>query len=110
MLETMNEFFKNRLEGYDEHMLSEIEGAKEFYPYTAAQLPMKHGANVLDLGCGTGLELEYYFALNAQASVVGIDFVAGYAGSVKTEIPGPQHQIDLRLLNWGATYSVKAFV
>ncbi len=73
MLETMNEFFKNRLEGYDEHMLTEIEGAKEFYPYTAALLPMKRGANVLDLGCGTGLELEYYFALNKEASVVGID-------------------------------------
>lgn len=73
MLEKMNDFFKNRLEGYDEHMLNEIEGAKEFYPYTAALLPMKHGANVLDLGCGTGLELEYYFALNEEASVVGID-------------------------------------
>ena len=73
MLEKMNDFFKNRLEGYDEHMLNEIEGAKEFYPYTAALLPMKHGANVLDLGCGTGIELEYYFALNDEASVVGID-------------------------------------
>ena len=73
MLEKMNDFFKNHLEGYDEHMLNEIEGAKEFYPYTAALLPMKHGANVLDLGCGTGLELEYYFALNDEASVVGID-------------------------------------
>ena len=73
MLETMNDFFKNCLDGYDEHMLREIEGAKEFYPYTAALLPMKFGANILDLGCGTGLELEYYFALNSEASVVGID-------------------------------------
>ena len=115
MLEKMNDFFKNRLESYDEHMLTEIEGAKEFYPYTAALLPMKYGANVLDLGCGTGLELEYYFALNGKASVVGIDLspdmltvlkrkfiinVLKAAGFSKVEA----------LRNWGATYSVKAFV
>ena len=73
MLETMSDFFKNRLEGYDEHMLSEIEGAKDFYSYTAALLPMNRRAKVLDLGCGTGLELEYYFALGGEASVTGID-------------------------------------
>ena len=73
MLETMNDFFKNRLDGYDEHMLTEIECANEFYPYTAALLPKECGANLLDLGCGTGLELEYYLALNSEASVVGID-------------------------------------
>ena len=27
MLEKMNDFFKARLDGYDEHMLTEIEGA-----------------------------------------------------------------------------------
>lgn len=72
-LERMNDFFASRLNGYEEHMLSEIEGAGEFYPYTASLLPMEQGAKVLDLGCGTGLELTYYFALNRAASVVGID-------------------------------------
>ena len=85
MLEKMNDFFKNRLEGYDEHMLNEIEGAKEFYPYTAALLPMKHGANVLDLGCGTGLEMEYYFALNEEASVVGIDLSSDMLAVLKRQ-------------------------
>ena len=33
MLEKMDEFFAARVAGYDEHMLSEIEGSKEFYPY-----------------------------------------------------------------------------
>ncbi len=75
-LERMSDFFASRLNRYDEHMLSEIEGAREFYPYTATLLPMEQGAKVLDLGCGTGLELEYYFALNRAASVVGIDLSA----------------------------------
>ena len=73
MLEKMDAFFAVRLDGYDSHMMNEIEGAEEFYPYTASLLPMSKGAKVLDLGCGTGLELGFYFTLNREASVVGID-------------------------------------
>ena len=58
MLEKMSEFFEKRLSGYDEHMLSEIEGAGEFYPYTASLLPKRPGCTIIDLGCGTGIELE----------------------------------------------------
>lgn len=76
MLEKMDEFFNSRLNGYEEHQLNVIEGAKEFYLYTASLLPMKNGAKVLDLGCGTGLELDYYFALNLSAKVTGIDLSA----------------------------------
>lgn len=39
MLEKMSSFFQNRLDGYDEHMLTEIDGAAEFYQFTASQLP-----------------------------------------------------------------------
>ena len=82
-LEKMDAFFTARLNGYDEHMMTEIEGAEEFYPYTAALLPLEHGVNVLDLGCGTGLELEYYFILNSEASVVGIDLSADMLTALK---------------------------
>ena len=71
MLEKMDEFFGNRAVGYDEHMLRDIEGAAEFYPFTASLLP-KCGT-ILDLGCGTGLELEAYFAHGGSAEIVGID-------------------------------------
>lgn len=54
MLEKMNEFFNKRVDGYEEHQLNVIDGAQEFYPYTAACLPMLENAEVLDLGCGTG--------------------------------------------------------
>ncbi len=72
-LEKMDDFFERRLDGYDEHMLRDIEGAAEFYPFTASLLPNGSGVRVLDLGCGTGLELGEYFKLNPKASVVGID-------------------------------------
>ena len=74
MLEKMNEFFNKRVDGYEEHMLNEIDGAQEFYPYTANCLPMQKNAEVLDLGCGTGLELDFYFRCNPTAKVTGIDF------------------------------------
>ena len=72
MLEPMDAFFKARIDGYDEHMLEEIAGAKAFYPFTAEQLP-DGAVSVLDLGCGTGLELVPYRARNPQAEITGID-------------------------------------
>ena len=92
-LEKMDAFFTARLSGYDEHMMAEIEGAKEFYPYTAALLPLKQDANVLDLGCGTGLELEYYFARNGEASVLGIDLSADMLAALKRKFA--DHKIKL---------------
>ena len=59
MLEKMSDFFENRLEGYDEHMMTEIESADEFYPFTAAQLPDEEECCVLDLGCGYGWHCKY---------------------------------------------------
>lgn len=73
MLEKMDAFFANRLPDYDEHMLTAIKGADEFYKYTAAQLPQEAETEILDLGCGTGLELEEYFLLNPKAHITGID-------------------------------------
>ena len=34
---------------------------------------MQENAEVLDLGCGTGLELDFYFKCNPTAKVTGID-------------------------------------
>ena len=93
MLEKMSDFFEARLDGYDEHMLNEIESAKEFYPFTASLLPIKDGSRVLDLGCGTGIELEYYFLDNPQACVTGIDLSRGMLDALKTKFPAKE--IDL---------------
>ena len=87
MLERMGEFFDARLEVYDAHMLNEIESAREFYPYTASLLPREDGASVLDLGCGTGLELEYYFELSPNAKITGIDLAEGMLGALRAKFP-----------------------
>jgi len=88
MLEEMAAFFEARLDGYDEHMLANIESAQEFYPYTAGQLPNAAGTCLLDLGCGTGLELEYYFKRNPAAKVTGIDLSQGMLNTLQTKFSG----------------------
>ena len=72
-LEKMDAFFEARLDGYETHMLQNIASAEVFYPFTAAQLPDRPGAKILDLGCGTGLELDWYFSRNPSARITGID-------------------------------------
>ena len=77
MLEKMSDFFEARLDGYDAHMMTNIESAAEFYPFTASMLPTTENCVILDLGCGTGLELEYYLAQNPSARITGIDLSQG---------------------------------
>ena len=86
-LEEMAAFFDSRLDGYDEHMLTNIAGAEEFYPFTAAQLPAMPGAAIMDLGCGTGLELESYFRINPRARITGIDLAAGMLRALREKFP-----------------------
>ena len=88
MLEKMGAFFDARLEGYEEHQLSCIESAREFYPFTAGCLPRTADAAVLDLGCGTGLELGYYFEIVPTAKVTGIDLAPGMLAALRRKFPG----------------------
>lgn len=83
MLEKMSDFFEARLNGYDKHMLNDIESATEFYPFTAKQLPTVENCHVLDLGCGTGLELAEYYKLCPSAKVTGIDLSSGMLAELK---------------------------
>ena len=87
MLEKMSEFFENRLDSYDNHMLTEIEKADEFNPFAASLLPKDENAKILDLGCGTGLELEFYFPLNPAAKITGIDLSKGMLNAMREKFP-----------------------
>lgn len=87
MLEKMGEFFDARLDGYEEHQLECIASAREFYPFTARQLPVGDGCRVLDLGCGTGLELGYYFALEPRAKITGIDLAEKMLDTLRARFP-----------------------
>ena len=87
MLEKMGEFFEARIDGYEEHQLTCIDSAREFYPFTAGCLPQAPGARVLDLGCGTGLELGHYFEKAPDALVTGIDLAPGMLDVLRRKFP-----------------------
>ena len=87
-LEKMDDFFAARVEGYDDHMRTNIEGSSQFYAYTASLLTQEPDSRVLDLGCGTGLELEEYFAMNPSAKVTGIDLSTDMLNALKAKFPG----------------------
>ena len=116
MLEKMGEFFEKRLSGYDAHMLTEIEGAAEFYKFTAVQLPLKPQAEILDLGCGTGLELEAYFPQNPGACVTGIDLSQGMLDALASKFPdkhlklicGSYFEVELGVEQYDAAVSVES--
>lgn len=86
MLEEMGAFFDARLDGYEAHQLTCIASAEDFYPFTARCLPVGH-AQILDLGCGTGLELNDYFALAPNAKVTGIDLAPGMLQALAEKFP-----------------------
>ena len=87
MLEKMGDFFDARLDGYEAHQLNTIDDAASFYPFTAGCLPQTPEARVLDLGCGTGLELGYYFELVPTARVTGVDLAPGMLDALRRKFP-----------------------
>ena len=96
MLEKMGAFFDARLDGYEDHQLCNIDSARVFYPFTASLLPTAPGAEILDLGCGTGLELNEYFPLNPSAGITGIDLAPGMLAELKRKFP----DMDLKLIGY----------
>ena len=70
-LEEMSGFFTKRLHDYEEHMSI----WEESYQVFAESLPLEC-QKILDLGCGTGLELDKIWKISPDVEVTGIDLCA----------------------------------
>ena len=81
-LEKMSDFFTARIDGYEEHMLTGLPDSKEGYIKMAELVPNKT-ESILDLGCGTGLELDEIFKRFPNISVVGIDLTQAMLDKLK---------------------------
>jgi len=72
LAEKMDEFFIARLDIYEDNMLHNVEGLPEGYAELAKHIPLD-AKTLLDLGCGTGLELDEIYKLYPNIKVTGID-------------------------------------
>lgn len=86
-LEKMSDFFAARADIYDEHMLNDVKGCREGYIRMAGLIP-DGTETILDLGCGTGLELAEIFKRFPEVSVVGIDITAKMLELLRQKYPG----------------------
>jgi tRNA (cmo5U34)-methyltransferase len=94
MLEKMADFFTARVDEYDNHMMNDVVGCKEGYIKMAELLP-ETVVNLLDLGCGTGLELDEIFKIRPNIKVTGVDLSKAMLGVLKQKHPNQ----DLTLIN-----------
>lgn len=86
-LEKMEDFFTARIEGYDGHMLSEVGGCANGYRLMAEKIAGLNPKKLLDLGCGTGLELDFILKLCPELEVVGIDMTSAMLDKLREKHP-----------------------
>lgn len=96
--EKMGDFFKKRVDGYDEHMRLNVDGFKQIYTVVADPIEQtQKTVSLLDLGCGTGLELEAVFQKAPKARVTGVDLSKEMLGCLAEKYADKKKQITLEL-------------
>lgn len=98
--EPMGAFFDARAAGYDEHMRDFVFNPNttfiQFYGALAAPIPgTQEPLEILDLGCGTGLELDALFERAPNARVTGIDLSADMLDLLREKHSARMSQIRL---------------
>ena len=81
-LEKMADFFTARVEDYDKHMMDNVYGDDTTFKIFAGALPNKTN-KLLDLGCGTGLELKEIFKRFPSLEVTGVDLTQAMLDKLK---------------------------
>lgn len=84
LLEKMDDFFASRVGMYDSHMLNDVPGCKSGYAEMARRIP-KNTKSLLDLGCGTGLELSEIFRRFPKLLVTGVDLTKAMLDALKVK-------------------------
>lgn len=111
-LEEMGEFFTRRIGDYEEHMAVWSRAYQRF-----AKLLSADAKNILDLGCGTGLELDEIWKKNLDISVVGVDLCQSMLDKLKEKHADKQlqtvcedyFQYDFGVEKWDAVISFESF-
>ena len=110
--EAMDAFFTARIDGYEEHMGIWTEAYRRF-----AQLLPDPPGEVLDLGVGTGLELDQIWAKDPTVSVTGVDMsqamldmlVQKHSGKALTVVCDDYFHYDMGHRKWDTVISFESF-
>lgn len=81
-LETMSGFFDRRVDSYEDHM----RPWRAYYRWLGELIPAQ-AETLLDLGCGTGLDLDEIFRLHPDIRVTGIDLAPGMLARLREKHP-----------------------
>ncbi|MCL2461889.1 MAG: methyltransferase domain-containing protein [Defluviitaleaceae bacterium] len=92
-IEKMADFFKARADTYDGHMLTECGLAGLYEEIAELVVPARPDFRLLDLGCGTGLELERLFAGYPDMRATGIDLSPDMLERLRAKFPGKSIEI-----------------
>lgn len=94
--EEMVEFFNLRVDGYDDHMKNNVVNYDEFYGYVSQPIIMTGDEiEILDLGCGTGLEFEGVLKKAPNARLTGIDMCEKMLQKAREKYEGRMENISL---------------
>lgn len=94
--ERMADFFDARSESYDEHMERSVSAFRRFYDSVAEPIPETDEAvKILDIGCGTGLELDAMFQRAPNALITAIDISQGMLTELRKRHQARSDQLTL---------------
>jgi len=94
--EAMGNFFDRRSESYDQHMRENVANFEDFYRAAAQPIPKsERPLEVLDLGCGTGLELEAVFDRVPKARITAVDLSPGMLAELERKYADRSEQIEV---------------
>lgn len=81
-LEEMSSFFDTRIDDYVPHMERWVSAYEIFPKYIPPQVK-----TILDLGCGTGLELDHIIPAFPEADITGIDLSSVMLNELSSKFP-----------------------
>lgn len=109
-LEDMEGFFTTRIEDYEEHMSIWKKSYERF-----AELFPEGCEKILDLGCGTGLELDEIYKRYPDISVTGVDLCKAMLDKLTEKYENPLEIIcmdyfryDMGIDKWDAVISFES--
>jgi len=108
--EPMSAFFDTRADGYNNVMFASSGGEEDYKRLGACFPEMDEAVQILDIGCGTGIELDYIWEQIPNAHIICVDVSRGMLDLLLKNHPGSHDRItviEASYIDW--TYPSSTF-